>query len=61
MKKVVYWLTVIPALIDAIKGAISGIQKGLADIEAAKVAAKEQQNRQAFDEANRGGSDLDEK
>jgi len=54
MKKVVYWLTIIPALIDAIKGAISGVQKGLADIEAAKVAAKDAEQKEAFDKANRG-------
>jgi len=53
MKKIIYWLTIIPALIDAIKGAISGIKQGLDDIETAKLKAKNAEQELLFEKANR--------
>lgn len=32
IKLVLYWITIIPPVVDAIVGAISGLKKGLQDI-----------------------------
>lgn len=54
MKKVLYWVTVVPALADAVKGAVSGVRMGLADIAEAKRKAKAAEQEEAFEKANRG-------
>lgn len=53
IKIVLYWVTVLPAVIDAIKGAVSGIKKGLEDIKDLNAKAKAAENKDAFDRANR--------
>lgn len=53
-----YWLTVIPAIIDALRGAYIGVKKGLEDIKAEKVEKKEAEQKAAFDRANRGEEDF---
>lgn len=52
LKVVLYWLSVIPPVIDAIKGLVTGIKKGLEDVRTA--AAAEEAMREKFDKANRG-------
>lgn len=55
MKKirvVFYWLSIIPPLIDIVKGAILGISKGVED---AKTGARRVEAQQAeWEKANRG-------
>ena len=53
VKAVLYWLSVVPVVIDLVKGAISGVKKGLEDIR--KKADDEMQKR--FDIANSNRDD----
>lgn len=48
-KAVMYWLTIIPPLIDLIRGAVRGVQLGLEDIK--RKAEVDMEER--FDKANR--------
>ena len=53
VKAVLYWLSVVPVVIDLVKGAISGVKKGLEDIR--KKADDEMHKR--FDIANSNRDD----
>jgi len=46
IKLVLYWISVIPVIIDCVKGAIVGVKKGLADL-------KDERQQRAFDKSNR--------
>lgn len=52
VKIVLYWITVLPAVLDALKGAYNGIKKGLEDIKDLNAKSKAAENQRAFDEAN---------
>lgn len=54
LKNILYWVTVIPPILDAVRGLIIGIQKGLSDIKNA-TRLKEEQERK-FNESNRDNS-----
>lgn len=58
VKIVLYWITVLPALLDAIKGAVIGIKKGLDDIKDLKANAKAAEQNEAFEKANRGEQNI---
>lgn len=53
IKNVLYWITVIPAIIDIIKGVVTGVKKGLKDIK----EKKDKEQNEAFEKANRGEQD----
>lgn len=42
-----YWCSVVPVLVDLVKGAVSGVRKGLADLQDARM-------QERFDLANKG-------
>lgn len=47
VRVVLYWLSVIPVIIDLVKGAVTGVKKGLADI-------KEQEQIELWRKVNKG-------
>lgn len=49
LKAILYWLSVIPPVIDALKGAVSGVKKGLEDVR----NKHDLEEREKFDAANR--------
>ena len=40
IKVVLYWLAVVPVIVDLVKGAISGVKKGLVDLKLAEQEAQ---------------------
>lgn len=56
MKKVLYWVTILPPLIDAVvgavKGLLDGIKKGVDEAHAQDVAAATKANIAKFDNSN---------
>lgn len=52
-KQVIYWITLIPPLIDVITGAINGVKKGLEDIKTGNTRHAYDQQRK-WEDANRG-------
>lgn len=52
-KQVLYWITLIPPLMDIITGAINGVKQGLEDIKTGKTRHAVDQQRK-WEDANRG-------
>lgn len=49
IKAILYWCSVIPPIIDALKGAVEGVKQGLQDVR----NKHDQDERERFDKANR--------
>jgi len=56
IKIVLYWVTLIPPIIDIITGAINGVKKGITDLKNGETNALQEQ-RKKWLQANKGGAE----
>lgn len=52
-RQLLYWITLIPPIIDIVTGAITGVKKGLEDIKSGRTRHALDQQRK-WEDANRG-------